>query len=382
MATVTKLSALTALRGKGIAARVVDTQFQTNGLGTLQTLTASADAISTTLDAAAGAAPGYQAIGFDILGGDKLDLGAGNDSLSVTGAGATGAGTAANAIGIKVGVGSTLDFGTGNDSVLVSLEGSGSVGIQNAGSLLMGAGIDKIGTDAAQNGLINTGLLDTGSGGDRLDATSFDGMVGSHAIYNTGTISMGTNDEADKDVLTGGSLGHGVLTASYTPDHAGIFNSGTINMGGGKDVLDALVGGFAGGGTYNLGGTNSRGQLDTDADAVSGFGWGTFNGGGGRNSITLPGGTYHIAYTVKPLTLRDLASGTVTREVNGVFDKNPDGTTITTMTFNNFDSIGGFDPLAGALHLANVPGGAAAVQVLSSFTVNANDGTVSNITYV
>lgn len=380
MAAVVKLSSLTAPRGRGIATRVTDTQFETNGLSTLQTLTASADSISTTLDAPAGTPVGYQAIGFKVIAGDRLDLAAGADSLSVTGAGATGAGTAPNAIGVMIGLGSTLNQGIGNDSVLVALEGAGSVGVQNAGSLLGGDGLDKYGSDAATNGLVNTGTIDTGNGADRFDATSSDKQAGSHAIKNTGTITMGTNDQPDVDRLAGGSLGHGVLTAGYTPDHAGIYSTGTINMGGGKDVIDALVGGFAGNGTYNLGGLNSRGQLDGDADSVMGFGQGTFNGGGGRNSITLPGGTYTITYTTKPLTVRDLASGYVTRSVNNVVDTNPD-TSVTKMNFTNFDGIGGFDPILGALHFVNAPAVGPA-QTLSSFTVDPTSGAVTAANYV
>ena len=95
-------------------------------------------------------------------------------------------------------------------------------------------------------------------------------------------------------------------------------------------------------------------------DVVNGFGAGTFNGGGGRNGITLPDGDYAITYTVKPLTLTDLASGKLTR--------NGDATTV--MTFNQFDGIGGTG-LLGALHFVNVPAVVGPATVLQSFTVNA-----------
>ena len=381
---VYKFSGQSALRGKGILVRVPgldSAQFETDKA--ITTLNPLADSITTNLDANPGSSavdalnnPAvYEAIGFKILDGQKLDLGAGGDTLAVTGNAATG-GTAINAIGVSIGSGSTLDMGLAHDSVSVSLTGAGSIGLKNVGSFLTGDGNEKINLDAVKNGLVNTGTIDTGKGIDRLDATSSDGLAGSHAIYNTGTITMGLIDEADKDTLTGGNLGHGVLTENYSRDNAGIFNSGTINMGGGKDVIDALIGGFAGGGTYNLGGTKANGLPDTDADVVMGFGWGTFNGGGGRNSITLPDGTYHLAYTKVPLTIRDLASGQVQRSVGTTYDMNLDGVTKTTMTFNGFDGIGG-NGLLGALHFVDAAG-----DVLDTFTVVGGNVSAANQHYV
>jgi hypothetical protein len=377
MATVAKFSSLRARqRRKGIVAEVFDTQFETDGLGA-QALTEFDDKLITTLDVPAGDPVEYQAIGFNILQGDSLGTGGGGDTLLVTGVEVAGplaaeASIAENAVGVKIGSGSTLDLGTGKDLIVTSLVGAGSVGIQNDGTLLTGDDIDKIVADAPKNGLVNTGQIDTGNSGDKIVASSSDGQPGSHAIWNTGTITMGTNDQADKDVITGSSLGHDVLTPSYNPGNAAIYNSGTINMGGGKDVIDALVGGFAGGGTYNLGGLDSRGRLDADDDAVLGFGSGTFNGGGGSNSITLPGGTYHITYTSMPLNEGDLASGYVTRE----------GSEGVQMVFNSFASIGGFDPVAEELLFVDVSLGAETTQTLRSFTVDADFGTVSDITYV
>ena len=366
MASVVNLATLTALKGKGVnSVKNVDTQFVTGQAVT--TLTASADSIYTTLDAAAGSSPGYEAIGFKVLGGQKLDFGAGKDTIKVTQLAASAGATT----GVHVGAGSTFDLGADDDSVVVSLNGAGSVGIVNKGKFLTGTGIDTIVVDARLNGIVNAlgATIDTGSGGDKIDAASADG----DAIHNEGTIIMGTAAESDVDTLTGNSLGHGVLTPTYSPGKFGIYNSGTINMGGGKDVVDALVGGFGGNGVYNLGWTvtDSKGVVtqDQDVDVVMGFGSGTFNGGGGRNAITLPGGTYTIQYSVKPVTLKDLASGTIKR----------DGDTSTVMTFNQFDGIGGSAPLAG-LHFAfSAPLGA--VQTLQSLTIAA-DGNVTAVNYI
>jgi hypothetical protein len=111
---------------------------------------------------------------------------------------------------------------------------------------------------------------------------------------------------------------------------------------------------------------------DADVDVVNGFGAGTFNGGGGRNGITLPDGDYAISYTHKPISLTDLASGALTR--------NGDQTTV--MTFNGFDGIGGagLDPLLAGIHFAFAPP-LGPVTVLSTFSVNAA-GNVSAANYV
>ena len=337
----------------------LDTQFNTGTLA-VTTLTASNDLIFTTLDAPLGTPVGYQAIGFNILNNQTLNTAAGNDQLKVT------QGLALNAVGIKIGTGGLLDLGLGDDKVIIALTGAGSVGINNQSKFLTGAGLDTVSADAILNGIVNgsatntTAVFDTGAGGDKVSATSETG----HAIVNYGTFTMGLSTENDKDSLTGGSAGHFGLTPAYTPGRSGIFNAGTINMGGGKDVVDALVGGFGGNGVYNLGWSvkNAAGVItaqDADPDQVLGFGTGTFNGGGGLNGITLPDGTYKINYTTKPLSLADLASGTITR--------NGDLTTV--MNFNQFNTIGG-SGLTATLNFVSAPL-VGAVQTLNTFTVNA-----------
>jgi hypothetical protein len=373
MASVSLFSLLApAARKKGINSLTnLDTQFNT-GIPAVTTLTAQNDLLGTTLDAAAGTPADYQAIGFNILAGHTLNLGAGDDQLQIA------QGSAVNAIGINIGTGSTLDLGIGKNKVIMLLTGAGSVGVNNQSKFLGGSGLDTIKVDAGLHGLINgsatntDALFNPGAGADKADFSSVDG----HGIENWGTITMGLDTQADKDVLTGSSGGHPLIPAapSYTPDKFGIFNAGTINFGGGKDVVDALLGGFGGGGVYNLGWTKTdpktgRVTQDTDVDVVNGFGAGTFNGGGGRNGITLPDGDYAISYTHKPISLTDLASGTLTR--------NGDQTTV--MTFNQFDGIGGTG-LLGALHFVFAPPLAAA-QVLSTFSVN-TAGDISAVQYV
>ncbi|MBE9155167.1 hypothetical protein [Cyanobium sp. LEGE 06113] len=59
-----------------------------------------------------------------------------------------------------------------------------------------------------------------------------------------------------------------------------IYNEGTVKTGGGNDTIDALEGGFGGGGKYFLG---------WGRDTVKGFGDGYFDGGWGRDTLVLPG---------------------------------------------------------------------------------------------
>jgi len=357
MASVSLFSLLApAARNKGIISLTnLDTQFNT-GVPAVTTLTALNDLLGTTLDAAAGTPVNYQAIGFNILAGKTLNLGAGDDQLQIS------QGSALNAVGINIGTGSTLDLGAGTNKVVITLTGAGSVGVNNQSKFLAGTGGDTIVSDAILNGFVNgsatnkTALFDTGAGGDKVSVSSETG----HGLVNYGTITMGLNTQADKDSITGSSAGHPLIPAApaYTPGKFGIFNAGTINMGGGKDVVDALVGGFGGGGVYNLGFAG-----DVDADAVLGFGAGTFNGGGGRNSITLPDGAYTINYASvnghKPTSVTDLASGTITR--------NGDLTTV--MTFNQFDGIGGSGLTAG-LHFFNPALVGTGGTVITSITIN------------
>jgi len=375
MASVALFSSLTSVGNKGINFLGFDTQFIT-GVPAVTTFATGKNLISTTLDAASGTPAGYQAIGFSILAGHTLNTGAGDDFLSIA------QGSALNAIGINIGTGSTLDLGIGKNKVIMLLTGAGSVGVNNQSKFLAGSGLDTIKADAGLHGLINgsatntTAVFNTGAGADRADFSSVDG----HGIENYGTITMGLDTEADKDVLTGSSAGHPLVLPApfYDPNKFGIFNKGTINFGGGKDVVDALLGGFGGGGTYNLGWTKTvagKTTQDTDVDVVNGFGAGTFNGGGGRNAITLPAGDYTINYNTatghKPISLTDLASGALTKT----------GSTAV-MTFNSFDGIGGFglDPLLAGVHFFNAPP-VGAGTALNTFSVNAL-GNVSAATYV
>ncbi len=69
----------------------------------------------------------------------------------------------------------------------------------------------------------------------------------------------------------------------------GIRNTGTIDLGNGKDTVDALTGGFAGGGTVYLG--NGK-------DRILGFGEQFVDGGQGMDTSELA-----ISYNQDLLTL-------------------------------------------------------------------------------
>jgi hypothetical protein len=392
MANVIRFSSVIPVKnGKAIISLGnLDTQFIT-GPAAVTNLTANADKLSLTLDAPIGSTvplgqPGpYQAIGYSILAGQTLNTGAGDDSLDVL------QGNAAGAIGINIGLGGTLDMGAGKDSFRVTLTGLGSIGVNNQGKLLTGAGIEILKAEGDLHGLVNgsvtntAAVFDTGAGADKFVASSATG----HAIENYGTIIMGLDTEAESDVLTGNTGGHPLIppAPAYTPGLFGIYNTGVIRMGGGRDTIDASVGGFGGGGTYLLGWTkvaaNGAITKDTDADSVTGFGWGTFDGGGGRNGITLPDGTYKINYTTTPVGLTDLASGSIQRSGDGglTWDVNPGTTDVTLMTFKGFDGIGGAGLNAGLHFIAANPLNPATNLILQSFTVN-TAGDVVATTYV
>jgi len=383
MAIVTKFSSIIPSKGGKafVSLGNLDTQFVTDQ--PITTLSTTSDRLSTTLDAPIGAVPGYQSIGYSILAGQTLDMGAGDDSLDVL------QGSAVGAIGMNIGLGGTFNFGAGNDRLVFVLTGAGSIALNNQGKFLTGAGLEILKFEGNLHGIVNgsttntAALIDTGSQDDKIDGTSSSG----NGIENYGTFTTGLATDNDTDKLTGSSGGHPLIPAAptYTPGKFGIYNSGVINMGGGGDVVDALVGGFGGGGTYNLGWTKTVGTVttqDTDNDSVLGFGWGTFDGGGGRNGITLPDGTYKISYTKAPLSLRDLASGTVQRSSDGgaTWNLNPGTLDITKMTFIGFDGIGGGGLNAG-LHFVDVNPVTGATKLLQNLTIDTL-GQVTAVTYL
>ncbi|MBR8833397.1 MAG: hypothetical protein DSM106950_04970 [Stigonema ocellatum SAG 48.90 = DSM 106950] len=78
------------------------------------------------------------------------------------------------------------------------------------------------------------------------------------------------------------------LTGIRNTGSFGIDNDGTIDMGNGNDIVDALTGGNGCNGTINMGDGN---------DIVKGFGTGYFDGGNGFDTLLFGSGTYTVSYT-------------------------------------------------------------------------------------
>lgn len=189
----------------------------------------------------------------------------------------------------------TIKTDDGKDSIF----GSGSsIGIllYQTGSIYTGRGNDSItaiGNDF--DGINNIfGVINTGDGNDVISGTG-----GSTGIYNyayvgvgIGTIITGDGNDTIAGIATGrpgflneGILNNGLIDTGDGNDsilgiggRAGIYNDGTINTGNGNDIVDALTGGFDGGGTI---------YLDKGNDLIQGFGSQNVDGGKGFDTAEL-----------------------------------------------------------------------------------------------
>jgi hypothetical protein len=207
--------------------------------------------------------------------GGSINTGGGDDSLK----GTSGSGQGIFNIG-------QIETKGGNDSI--TGESYSSIGLSNAagftvGSINTGIGDDSIiGTSFGIGfgtfiGILNEGSINTGEGNDRIEGTVKGGNGKGTGISNGGTIDTGDGN----DSIIGSSK-----------DGPGILNNGVITTGSGQDVVDALIGGFAGTGRINLG---------LGKDTLIGFGSGFFNGGGGGQDTLLFGvGSYDISASANP----------------------------------------------------------------------------------
>jgi hypothetical protein len=157
----------------------------------------------------------------------------------------------------------SITMGDGNNnSITGTVKGINSVGIKNGSELVTGAG----------NIIITMG---NGNNNSIIGIAEGSGSVGIQNLSN-GIITMGNGTGS----ITGKAEGNGGI---------GIYNDGLIDTGGGKDLVDALTGGFAGTGTTMLG---------NDDDTLKGFGTGYFDGGNGKKDTLLFGsGTYTVSDT-------------------------------------------------------------------------------------
>jgi hypothetical protein len=174
--------------------------------------------------------------------------------------------------GIGVVNSNLINFANGSDRLIArSLDGDSSGLLNDGGSVFMGRDGDAVeGESLGGYGIsnINNGILNAGSGADQIV-----GIGGSAGVFNQGTIDAG----ADDDSLVGRVRG---------AEGAAIWNEGFISMGEGNDTVDAILGGFTGGGIVDLGNGN---------DAILGFGDVNVNGGAGTDRLLLDAGTYQIS---------------------------------------------------------------------------------------
>lgn len=181
--------------------------------------------------------------------------------------------------------------------------GSGSSGITNSGIIITGIGSDQIVGTGGIHGILTSGSINTGAGNDRIMGNGL-----TYGIYNNGIINTSNiiGPTVDDDTITGTARGAGIAYGIYNgvgytintrigndiitgsasgASGIGIYNDGTIDTGSDRDVVDALIGGFAGSGITNLGAGD---------DTLKGFGRGTFQGGIGQDTLVFNPGTYTI----------------------------------------------------------------------------------------
>ena len=224
------------------------------------------------------------AIESGVSDGGLVDTGSGDDRIEgtyISEVGARGIFLDQASSGIHTGNGDDIVNGfsvSGNDfSVGINIEFSAIVtgsdddriqGTGNTKSSLNFTGFDFIA------GIRNSfGLLDAGTGNDEI--------TGRTTGNNEG---FGIINDSDSKIKTG--VGNDTVTGIGQSDRgSGIRNNGIVDTGAGNDKINALKGGFSGGGTYDLG---------ADEDVVFGFGTGIFKGGAGTDYIRLGNGVYDI----------------------------------------------------------------------------------------
>ena len=233
---------------------------------------------------------------YGVFNHGSIRLGTGSDLVS-------GAATSENNeynVGIFNVQDSLIDTGAGND-IIHGESGrllDTNYGLLNYGEIDTGIGNDLIESEGTLSAIYNPGTIRTGDGADTLIAATYDstGVNANGSLDNYNRIDMGGG--ADKIFCSGsryGLLNNGVIlfgdgndelkAESVFPKGAAVISSGSINMGSGNDIVDAIIGGFDGSGTIDLGSGN---------DCLIGYGQGRFMGGLGVDSITLPSGTYAI----------------------------------------------------------------------------------------
>ena len=298
------------------------------------------------------------------FGGQGGQAGAGGVGLENTSSGSIMGGALANVIvatggrGGKGGNGGAAgndvsQAGDGGNGGAGGLGGDGGDGVANAGLIMTGSAGDLIrgvGGDGGKGGNGTNGGIDLDSfpgekGGDGGDGG--DGGNGGAGIRNAFEGRILTGDGADVITGIGGTGGDGGSAGIGGPGNSnglngiagnggtngyGIVNDGLIDMGKGKDVLDASRGGFSGNGLALLG---------DDDDTVRGFGSGQFDGGlGSADRLVFGAGTYVVTAGMNGFF--NVTSGGVTMEVKGFEFIN----SLSNPFYNQAFGIGTFNVLA------------------------------------
>jgi len=185
-----------------------------------------------------------------------------------------------------------LDTGNGNDTVF----GTGDDVFGDLGSW-----VTERFPNHAGSGIVNgtTGEIKLGSGDDVLNGETWAGKTGADlkapadfpaaGIVNYGAIDTGEGD----DRVVGQDATCDPSNPRPSSVNAGIINNGTITTGEGNDSVNALLGGFRGDGSTDLG---------LGDDILTGFGSGRFNAGGGvaigiqKDTLLLANGEYIISF--------------------------------------------------------------------------------------
>ncbi len=164
----------------------------------------------------------------------------------------TGTGSADGQVGygIRLFSDSSMVFGNGNNKVTASASGIQAAGIDlSRSSIEFGNGNNKVtgfasGIQAYGIRMSSDSSMVFGNGNNKVTASASDTfLAGGIAMSGSSSMVFGNGD----DILTGVSIsGVGIFVSA---------GSSIIDTGFGNDIVDA-IGGFAGGGTVDLGGDN------------------------------------------------------------------------------------------------------------------------------
>jgi len=172
---------------------------------------------------------------------------------------------------------STLNTGKGNDVIIGTLENLTGWGIYNHQSIFTtGDGNDIIIGDSTHSTTNALGIFNTGS----IDTGDGKDKITGTGNNNSGITNYGTIHTGDgSDIITG---------TSTTEGGYGIYNQGIINTGNGNDSI------IANGGFESAPNSNGTWFLGEGKDYINGYGSGDFYGGNGNDTLELTPGTYTV----------------------------------------------------------------------------------------